>query len=150
LGSASNVDPPTLNFWFRWLEPKESECLLGVPVEPCFNSKSAWDLMISKMAKSIKHWTSQNLSVFGRIHAARSYVGSKSWYLATMIPLERKCLRRLTSMLWGFLQTNNNPDISSVSNRYYSSWPKQLLVQPSLEGGLNAHDYELQLTATLA
>jgi hypothetical protein len=77
-----------------------------VPVEPCFNSESAWDLMISKMAKSIKHWTSQNLSVFGRIHAARSYVGSSSWYLATMIPPERKCVRRLTSMLWGFLQTN--------------------------------------------
>jgi hypothetical protein len=91
-----------------------------VPVQPCFKSKLAWDLMIPKMAKSIQHWTFQNLSVFGRIHAARSYVGSKSWYLATMIPPERKCLTRLTSMLWGFLQTNKNLDISSVSNRYYS------------------------------
>jgi hypothetical protein len=63
-------------------------------LSPVFNSASAWDLMISKMATSIKHWTSQNLSVFGRIHAARSYVGSKSWYLATMIPPERKCLKR--------------------------------------------------------
>jgi hypothetical protein len=35
LGSASNVDPP-INFRFRWLKQEESECLLGVPLEPCF------------------------------------------------------------------------------------------------------------------
>jgi hypothetical protein len=90
------------------------------------------------------------LSIFGRVHAARTYVGSKSSYLITMISPKCKCLTRLTAMLWSFLQTNSNKDPESSSNRHYSPWSKNLLIQPLQYGGLNAQNYEAQLTATLA
>jgi hypothetical protein len=106
--------------------------------------------MILKLAESIKHWSAQRLSIFGRIHAARSYIGSKLWYLATMIPPQSKSLKRLTSMIWRFLSNNKNLDVLNPSNRYYSPWPKNVLIQPSLAGGLHVQDYESQLCATLA
>lgn len=106
--------------------------------------------MMTKLADSIKHWTAQRLSIFGRVHAARSYIGSKSWYLATMIPPAPKCLKRLTAMLWRFLQTNSSMDLAVPSNRFYSPWSKAFLAQSMVRGGLNVQDYETQLSATLA
>jgi hypothetical protein len=79
LGAALENDPPH-NFPFKYLPANEDETLLGVPVSRIHDPNSAWDLMISKLAESIKHWSAQRLSIFGRIHAARSYIGSKSWY----------------------------------------------------------------------
>lgn len=149
LGSAS-LDGPPANFLYKWLNATDTESLLGVPVTLDYDPDSAWSLMIEKLAKSIKHWSAQRLSVFGRVHAARSYIGSKSWYLASMIPPAPKCLKRLTSMLWRFLQRNAETDLTVVSNRYYSPWSKAFLAQPLVRGGLNVQHYELQLTATLA
>jgi hypothetical protein len=146
----SITDVPPNHSRFKRLTPSDHERLLGVPVTLTFDPGSAWDVIASKMADSIKHWTSQNLSIFGRVHAARIYVGSKSWYLATMIPPKSKCLEKLTAMLWSFLQTNSNKEPGSSSNRYYLPWSKNLLIQPLQDGGLNAQDYEAQLTATLA
>lgn len=67
-----------------------------------------------------------------------------------MIPPASKCLKKLTSMLWRFLQTNSNMDIAASTNRYYSPWAKGFLAQHVVRGGLNAQDYESQLMATLA
>jgi hypothetical protein len=80
LGAALEHDPPH-NFPFKYLPANEDGTLLEVPVSRIHDPNSAWDLMISKLAESIKHWSAQRLSIFGRIHAARSYIGSKSWYL---------------------------------------------------------------------
>jgi hypothetical protein len=102
LGTTIN-DVRPIHSRFKWLTPSDQERLLGVPVKLTFDSDSAWDVIVSKMADSIKHWTSQNLSIFGRVHAAKTYVGSKSWYLATMIFPKSKCLQKLTAMLWSFL-----------------------------------------------
>jgi hypothetical protein len=79
-------DLPPIHSRFKWLTPSDRERLLGVPVTLTFDPDSAWDIIVSKMADSIEHYISQNLSIFGRVHAARTYVGSKSLYLATMIP----------------------------------------------------------------
>jgi hypothetical protein len=103
-------DPPH-DFPFKYLPADEEETLLGVPVSRTHDPNSAWDLIISKLAESIKHWSAQRLSIFGRIHVARSYIGSKSWYLATMIRPQSKSLKRLTSMIWRFLSTNKNLDV---------------------------------------
>jgi hypothetical protein len=85
LGSAAQ-DEPSDGFPFKWLHANDDpESLLGVPVALNYDLESAWTLMIKKLSDSIKHWTAQHLSIFGRVHAARSYIGSKSWYLATMI-----------------------------------------------------------------
>lgn len=150
LGSASRDEPPD-GFRFKWLSADDDpESLLGVPVSLDYDPESAWNSMIKKLADSIKSWTAQRLSIFGRVHAARSYIGSKSWYLATMIPPASKCLKTLTSMLWRFLQTNANMDLGAPSNRYYSPWSKAFLAQDAVSGGLNVQDYEAQLTATLA
>jgi hypothetical protein len=77
LGAALEHDPPD-NFPFKYLPADKEETLLGVPVSRTHDPNSAWGLMISKLAESIKHWSAQRLSIFGRIHAARGYIGSKS------------------------------------------------------------------------
>jgi hypothetical protein len=107
LGAACEDDPP-VKFPFKYLPSDEEECLLGVPVSRILDPNSTWHLMISKLAESIKHWSAQRLSIFGRIHAARSYIGCNSWYLATMIPPQSKSLKRLTSNIWRFLSNNKN------------------------------------------
>jgi hypothetical protein len=53
-------------------------------------------------------------------------------------------------MIWRFLSNNKNLDALHPSNRHYSPWPKNVLIQPSLAGGLHVQDYESQLCATLA
>lgn len=78
LGSASSDKPPD-GFQFTWLSANDDpESLLGVPVTLDFDPDLAWNSMVKNLADSIKHWTAQRLSIFGRVHAARSYIGSKS------------------------------------------------------------------------
>jgi hypothetical protein len=67
-----------------------------------------------------------------------------------MIPPQSKSLERLTSMIWRFLSNNKNLHVLNPSNRYYSPWPKNVLIQPSLARGLHVQDYESQLCANLA
>jgi hypothetical protein len=140
LDSAAQDEPPD-GFPFKWLHANDDpESLLGILMALNYDPESAWTLMIKKLSDSIKHWTAQHLSTFGRVHGARSYIGSKSWYLASTIPPSSKCLERLTSMLWRFVQTNSNLDLTKSSNRYYSPWSKAFLAQTLTQGGLNAQD----------
>jgi hypothetical protein len=67
-----------------------------------------------------------------------------------MIPPQSRSFKRMTSMIWRFLSTNKILDVLNPSNRYYSPWPKNVLIQPSLAGGFHVQDYESQLSATLA
>jgi hypothetical protein len=54
LGAALEHDLPH-NFPFKYLPANEEETLLGVSVSRTHDPNSAWDLMISKLAESIKH-----------------------------------------------------------------------------------------------
>jgi hypothetical protein len=86
LGTLVDAKSPT-NCPFEWLtDDSDPESLLGVPVGIEFQDDSIWKALLSKLLESIKHWNLQNLSVYGRVHAARSYVGGQAWFLATMIP----------------------------------------------------------------
>jgi hypothetical protein len=58
LGAALEHDPPR-TFPFKYLPADEEESLLGVPVSRIHDPNLAWDLMISKLAESIKHWSAQ-------------------------------------------------------------------------------------------
>jgi hypothetical protein len=56
------TDAPPIHSRFNWLTPGDQERLLGVvPVTLTFDPDSAWDVIVSKMDDSIKHWTSQKL-----------------------------------------------------------------------------------------
>lgn len=136
---------------FRWLTVEsDAERLLGVPVGVNFLNDLIWKDLLMKLSSSLKHWSAQKLSIFGRIHAARSYIGGQSWFLATMVPPSAKGLKRLTAMLWAYVQNNNLLDASGSSNVHYSAWPRRTLLQKFADGGLNAQDYEIQLQATHA
>jgi hypothetical protein len=115
------------------------EKLLGVPVGVDFDEDVLWKELLSKLSDSVKHRAAQKLSVFGRIHAARSYIGSKAWFLAAMVPPNHKGLKKLSTLLWAYIQNNASIDITN-SNAHYSPWSRQLLVQQIPVGGLNAQD----------
>lgn len=70
---------------------------------------------------------------------------AKHLHLATMVPLDPTALKRFTAMLWAYVQNNRTLDPSS--NKHYSAWPRQTLVQSFKSGGLNAQDFEAQLTS---
>ena len=122
------------------------EKLLGVPIGVKFNNDLIWQKLLLKLSDSIKHWTSQKLSVFGRVHAARTYIGGQAWFLATMVPPNPKGLKRLSAMLWAYVQNNSWLNISEDSNRHYSPWPRLTLCHKLASGGLNAQNYEAFLT----
>jgi hypothetical protein len=87
---------------FRWLnDDANMEKLLGVPVGIKFNNDSIWKDLLLKLNDSIRHWAAQKLSLFGRVHAARSYIGGKAWFFATMVPS-----KRLSALLWAYVQNN--------------------------------------------
>jgi hypothetical protein len=51
---------------FKWLSnPSDMEKVLGVPVGVKFCDDEIWTKLLVKLSTSIKHWTAQNLSVFG-------------------------------------------------------------------------------------
>jgi hypothetical protein len=146
----SKVADPPLNCPFTWLsDSSELEKLLGVPVGIDFDEDVLWKELLSKLSDSVKHWAAQKLSVFGRIHAARSYIGGKAWFLATMVPPNPKGLKKLTALLWAYVQNNAVIDVAE-SNAHYSPWSRQLLVQQVAAGGLNAQDPATFLNAIQA
>jgi hypothetical protein len=147
LGSLLNLQKPSI-YSFRWLtDAEDMEKLLGVPVGIMFQDDVIWKDLLLKLTDSIKHWASQKLSVFGRVHAARSYTGGKAWFLTTMVPPNQKGSKRLSALLWAYVQNNNILDPLIESNVHYSAWSRTTLVQPISAGGLNAQNYELQLKA---
>jgi hypothetical protein len=96
------------------------------------------------LTKSIQHWSAQNLTVFGRVNAARSYLGGQAWFLANMVPPISASLKRFTALLWAFVQNNS---ILGDSNHHYSPWSRQTLIQKRSAGGLTAQDFEFHLSA---
>jgi hypothetical protein len=147
LGSFANLPAPASTS-FRWLTERDDlERLLGVPVGLKFQSDAIWKDLLTKLHDSVQHWTSQNLSVYGRVHAARSYIGAKAWFLATVIPPNSEGIKRLLAMLWAYVQNNRTLVASMISNRHYSPWPRQTLIQKKSIGGLNAEDFLSHLKA---
>jgi hypothetical protein len=67
---------------YRWLtDGDDLERLLGVPVGIKFENEAVWKSLLLKLQASIKHWVAQKLTVYGRVHAARSYIGGKRGFL---------------------------------------------------------------------
>jgi hypothetical protein len=60
-----------------------------------------------------------------------------------MVPPNQKGLKRLSVMLWAYVQNNSQLDISQESNRHYCPWSRLTLIQKFPAGGLNAQDYEV-------
>jgi hypothetical protein len=146
LGTLLNAQKPA-SCPYKWLtDGDDLERLLGVPIGIKFENEAVWKSLLLKLQDSINHWAAQNLTVYGRVHAARSYIGGKAWFLATMVPPDGKGLKRFSTMLWAFIQ--NNGKLQTDSNRHYSAWSGSTLIKPFIEGGLNAQDPELQMKAT--
>jgi hypothetical protein len=103
--------------------------------------------MIKKFYGSLKQWIPKHLSIFGRICAAKSYVVSKSWYLASVIPPSPKVVSKINAILWNFIQNNSCLEEDATSNRYFARLSAQTLRQPEADGGLNAQKYDFQLAA---
>jgi hypothetical protein len=132
--------PPSCSY--KWLtDGDDLKRLLGVPVGIKFENKVIWKTLLLKLQDSINHWVAQSLTAYGRVHAARSYIGGKAWFLATMVPPDEKGLKRFSTMLWAFIQ--NNGKLQADSNRHYSAWSQSTLIKPFIEGGLNAQAPEL-------
>lgn len=70
----------------KWLIPGEHEAILGIQVGSLYNDDISWNEMIKKFYRFLKQWIPKHITIFGRICAAKSYVASKSWYLASVIP----------------------------------------------------------------
>lgn len=133
---------------FRWRnDDADMEKLLGVPVGIKYDNDSIWKDLLLKLTDSIRHWAAQNFSIFGRVHAARLYIWGKAWFLATMVPANQKGLKRLSALLWAYVQNNKVLDPNVKSNMHYSPWSRSTLVQQVSAGGLNAQNYEFQLRA---
>jgi hypothetical protein len=79
------------------------------------------------------------------VHAARSYIGSQSWFLANIVPPDSEALKRFVALLWAYVQ--NNKALKADSNRHYSPWARKTLIQEPAKGGLNAQDFTSQLSA---
>jgi hypothetical protein len=97
LGTLTEAQPPHSRP-FKWLTVEsEMEKLLGLPVNVFFAEDNIWQQILDKLTKSIQHWSAQNLSIYGRVHAARSYMGGQAWFLANIVPPNTKSFKRSTS-----------------------------------------------------
>jgi hypothetical protein len=103
--------------------------------------------MIQKFYRSIREWIPKHLTVYGRICAAKSYIASKSWYLASVIPPQPKAISKIKAVLWNFVQNNNCLEEDATNNHYLSRWSSNTLRQTLQNGGLNAQQFDFQLAA---
>jgi hypothetical protein len=81
----------------------------------------------------------EKFSIFGRVHAARSYIGSQSWFLANIVPPDSEALKRFVALLWAYVQNSNL--LKADSDQHYSPWASKTLIQEPAKGGLNAQDF---------
>lgn len=146
LGSSIGAQPPP-NLPCKWLAPGDYEAILGVQVGSLYSDDAAWNEMIKKFYRSIRTWIPKYLTIFGRICAVKSYIASKSWYLASVIPPNAKVVSKVNSFLWNFVQNNKCLEEEAPTNRYFSKWSSQTLRQPLQDGGLNALQYSYNLSA---
>lgn len=137
--------PPNLPC--KWLVPGDHEAILGIQVGSLYSDDAAWNEMIKKFYRSIRTWIPKYLTIFGRICAVKSYIASKSWYLASVIPPNAKFVAKINSLLWNFVQNNTCLQEDAPTNRYWSRWSSQTLRQPLQVGGLNALQYSFNLSA---
>jgi hypothetical protein len=79
----------------------------------------------------------KKLSIFGRVHESRSYIGSRSWFLANIVPPDSEALKGFIALLWAYVQNNNL--FEADSNQHYSPWARKTLIQSQkpAKGGLN-------------
>ena len=146
LGKSVGMDRPA-NITCKWLSPGDHEPVLGIQVGCSYDDDLSWKAMLQKFYKSIKQWIPKHLSVFGRISAAKSYIASKSWYLASVVPPKSKFVAKINSLLWNFIQNDSCLNEEASTNRYFSRWSSQTLRQSKPDGGLNAQQYGFQLAA---
>jgi hypothetical protein len=137
--------PPSLSC--KWLMSGNHEPLLGIQVGSLYDDDHSWNEMIQKIYRSIEQWIPKYLPVFGRVCAAKTYIASKSWYLASVIPPKPKMVSRLNAVLWNFIYNNTCLEEDAPTNRYFARWSAQTLRQPLQDGGLNAQQYDFQLSA---
>jgi hypothetical protein len=146
--SGSSIgDLPPANLPCKWLAPGDHEAILGIQVGSLYSDDAAWNEMIRKFYRSIRTWIPKYLSVFGRICAVKSYIASKSWYPASVIPPNAKVVSKINALLWNFIQNNSCLDEEATNNRNFSRWSKQTLCQHHLNGGLNALQYQYNFSA---
>lgn len=146
LGNSDGMNKPSF-LSCKWLMSGDHEPLLGIQVGSLYDDDQSWNEMIQKFYKSIKQWIPKYLSVFGRVCAAKSYIASKSWYLASVIPPKSRMVSRLNAVLWNYIHNNTCLEEDSPTNRYFARWSAQTLRQPLHDGGLNAQQYDFQLSA---
>jgi hypothetical protein len=118
MGSLINAQKPP-SCAYRWLtDSADLERLLGSPFGIKFENNIIWRTLLLKLPDSIKHWSAQKLTVYGRVHTARSYIGGKAWFLATMVSPDAKGLKRFSTMLWAFIQNNGILELESKSTLF--------------------------------
>jgi hypothetical protein len=104
----------------KWLFP--SEGLLGIQVGSLYCDDALWNKMGKKLYRSIRQWIPKHLSIYGRICAAKSYIASNSWYLASVIPPKPKVVTKSKAVLWNFVQNNKCFEEEATTNHYLSRW----------------------------
>lgn len=144
LGSGTK-ETPSPSCPYKWLDQNSHERFLGVNITLDQKEDSNWEPLITKLFKSIEIWKNKNLTLFGRITAARTYIASKAWFVCNFKPPPPRMLNRIQAGLWCFIQTNNLLPIDS--NRHYSPWASTTLSSPLTQGGLTAIDFSLQTKA---
>lgn len=146
LGAATGMPPPR-DITCKWLIPGEHASVLGIEVGSLYNDDISWNEMVKKFHRAVRQWSPKYLTVYGRICAAKAYIASKSWYLASVIPPLPKVVGKINAILWNFIQNNKCLDEDAGTNHYFSRWSMQTLRQPISAGGLNAQQYDFQLAA---
>ena len=68
------------------------ERYLGIMIQQKLNLATNWGTTIEGMQRSIQHWRSFNLSIFGRTLMINSCLVSKLWFKAHHLPISNKYL----------------------------------------------------------
>jgi hypothetical protein len=95
--SVSQLKPD--NIPCKWLSSADHERFLCINVFSTFSQDQPRNDMMTKLVKAIHLWIPNHLTVFGRVCAARPYIASKSWYLASVIRHKPKLLSRINALL---------------------------------------------------
>ena len=127
----------------KWLKPGEVTRYLGHPFGYRIPQKEKDGKMLSQIRKHLFKWSSQKLSLAGRIMIANQVVLSSIWYLASCTDLSSVALKQARAMVRNYMWSGHG----EANTRARVKWDTAVL--PIVRGGIKIMDPQWQTSALL-
>jgi len=119
----NGIDPQTEIYGIKPLPTNKQERYLGIMLGHKPDFELNWSKVIDKLSANPAHWSTMNISIFGRVLLLNSCLLSKLWFIAHHIPVTKKIMKEINKHVDGYFRRGMK---SNSVNRNKRLTPKHL------------------------